>query len=165
MKKIFPVFIWIFLGTVFFAACKKEPCELIICDNGAGCEEGVCICQPGYEGQFCSDEIRMKFVDNYQVSENCNAPITDFECTVSRSSQATVRIVFSNFANIEADGVIPDVYGVVNTEGGVDIPLQSVGGHTFEGAGALNNNGSLGITYSHTFDGTTLNCGAIFTPQ
>jgi hypothetical protein len=42
------------LFLVFFAGCKKEPCEQIICLNGGYCVNGACVCQEGFTGADCS---------------------------------------------------------------------------------------------------------------
>lgn len=38
-----------------FSGCKKDPCKDINCLHGV-CNEGVCICESGWDGEFCTND-------------------------------------------------------------------------------------------------------------
>ena len=161
-------FLFAFLLLTWFAfpGCKGDPCKGLICDNGATCEEGNCICEPGYEGRFCSDETRGKFIGVYNVNDQCGGnPSTTYECWIMRPAADVVQIVFSNFSNIENSGIIPNVYGEVTEGNNFNIPSQVVEDITFSGSGVLNESGSITINYDRTESGTTLSCSADFWEQ
>ena len=46
----------LFLIFTLFFGCQKDPCEDVSCFNGA-CVEGVCVCESGWAGSACSDEV------------------------------------------------------------------------------------------------------------
>ena len=46
---------WIIFASLFFACETNEPCSLTLCANGASCENGQCICAPGYGGDACQE--------------------------------------------------------------------------------------------------------------
>lgn len=142
--------------------CKKDPCKGLICDNGSVCADGSCVCLPGYEGRFCSDESRTPYLGVYNVVEDCDGSLTTFECVISRSTPEVVRIIFSNFANIENSGIIPDVYAEVGTDGTFSIPSQEVEGNTFSGSGTLNEDDTITLTYTRTNAQGTVTCTATF---
>jgi hypothetical protein len=56
----------VFAATVYFAACKPDPCVTrdVDCRNGGTCKDGNCICASGYEGDSCQFRVNEKF-DSY----------------------------------------------------------------------------------------------------
>lgn len=48
------------LPLVYFS-CNEgtfpDPCDSIVCENGANCVEGICVCAEGWKGERCNVEI------------------------------------------------------------------------------------------------------------
>ncbi len=40
-------------GAIVYTSCKKDRCKDLVCQNGGTCNEGFCICAPGYTGTYC----------------------------------------------------------------------------------------------------------------
>jgi hypothetical protein len=77
---------------LIFASCKKgdikyndstliRPCDNIICLNGATCNDGLCVCPIGFEGNKCETRWSTKFLGNYSAADNC---ILSFKFTKCR---------------------------------------------------------------------------------
>lgn len=64
-----------FLTIVAFAAvvhqsCTQDKCKAVTCAYGGVCNDGNCICMPGYEGSTCETISRKKFISNlWEVDE------------------------------------------------------------------------------------------------
>lgn len=57
------------LLNVFFISCNKSKdsaCDVVICQNGANCQDGTCICPDGYEGTYCERLSAERFVGLYE---------------------------------------------------------------------------------------------------
>lgn len=58
MKNLFLIsrtsFIVLFIFSfLVYAACQKDKCKDVQCQNGGTCNEGVCNCPDGYSGTYC----------------------------------------------------------------------------------------------------------------
>lgn len=42
---------------LFYSSCKKDACENFICWNGGTCDNGVCVCASGWEGDICTTPV------------------------------------------------------------------------------------------------------------
>src|SRR5687767_4086321 len=51
MKKVIYLMSLALLLTI--AACKKDKCEGVVCNNGGSCEDGTCLCLTGWTGATC----------------------------------------------------------------------------------------------------------------
>lgn len=68
-----------------FSSCSSDPCEEVICVNGA-CDDGICACEEGYTGAQC-DEIDLLGTYYYSniVSDpntNCSQAYLDYKPTL-----------------------------------------------------------------------------------
>lgn len=115
----------------FFLSCEKDPCETIDCGPNGVCVDGVCDCTPGYEGEFCTEEMAAKFTGNYNVSELCGSGSDVYFCMVSRIENTTDGIVFDNLYNRRVE-----VSATVNGNA-IEIPLQAFDILIISGSGSL----------------------------
>ncbi|MCX8480148.1 MAG: hypothetical protein ORN56_10180 [Chitinophagales bacterium] len=46
-------------------SCAKDPCSGVVCKNGGACLDGNCICQMGYRGADCGQQVRYQFVGDF----------------------------------------------------------------------------------------------------
>lgn len=66
----------LFLLLAFFALMGcKDKCESTICNNGAICEDGKCICPTGYTGPACEQRLVPTSISIKSISVN-NYPLT-----------------------------------------------------------------------------------------
>ena len=66
-------------STVFLNSCAKDPCNELSCQNGASCNDGMCICPTGYEGAECDITAASKFVGKYSGSLRCDQFPLEFD--------------------------------------------------------------------------------------
>jgi hypothetical protein len=69
MKKLF-LLIGLISGIGMLNSCKNEPCDVVRCANNGVCNDGVCACPVGYEGQHCETAMRDKFIGIWNVNED-----------------------------------------------------------------------------------------------
>ena len=161
----------LFFGLVAFAAlslssCKDE-CKDVECANGGTCEEGICSCPAGYEGDLCETLANAKFVGSFKYNESCGgSTVTDFPCSFSASSSSPSGIVITGFAGFGCNGASFIVNGTV-VGSDITIPQQSLcsGQVTIEsGSGTLNASGnSISMTYTYSFGGASETCSGTYT--
>lgn len=136
-----------------FAACKQDPCEGVVCENGGYCWEGECFCPNDYAGENC--EITLNEVDSCSslldciqgsyivIDKNCWPNGNDlYFCFVTATSDSTIMI--SNFGNT-LQPVFADVDGLEIT-----IDLQAIDNQTFQGSGLIDT--SIADSFKITFD-------------
>ncbi len=61
-------------GSVTYMACKKDRCNNVACLNGGSCDNGNCVCTPGFEGNRCETLSRTKFITNFNGGDSCSYP-------------------------------------------------------------------------------------------
>ncbi len=74
-NKLFLLIAFFSVSIFVIQACKKNKCKDVECFNCGACEEGVCICMEGFEGEQCEDEVRAKYFGAYNMTpqdEECN---------------------------------------------------------------------------------------------
>lgn len=129
----------------------KDPCKDVECLNAGTCEEGICSCVTGYEGDDCGTETRTKFFGTYAFSETCSPSGPDsYTVTVNTSSTAVTDIKISNIYN---QGIIVNASISGST---LTIPSQAFGSATISGSGTISGN-TLNLTYTVT-GATTDSC-------
>ena len=66
MKPI-PILVMIMMAFFIFTSCEEDPCDNKLCENGAICDDGTCLCSEGFKGELCNEKIwpyrmRLSFV-------------------------------------------------------------------------------------------------------
>lgn len=161
MKKIHFLLVTIIavIAITIFSCKKKDPCEGVVCDAGKVCNNGSCTCPIGYEGTNCDSVSAIKFVGNYQVTENCQNPAgPGFNYTTNISYGFRVyEVVISN--------VLGSGLSIEATVDGNSIYIreQTVGNLRIVGEGfyqpALNR---FQINYEYNYSGSIRSCTAFF---
>ncbi len=72
MNKLFSA-LGLIIGLTLFSC--KDACKDVTCLNGATCDDGVCQCTEGYEGDDCGTESRAKYFGTYMHTN------ISYECT------------------------------------------------------------------------------------
>ena len=54
-----------FFAALFLVFSCADPCDDIVCENGAACDDGTCLCENGYEGDNCEIEARVKYYGTF----------------------------------------------------------------------------------------------------
>ena len=116
MNKFLP-----FLLTIFLLSGCTDPCQDVICLNGAICLEGTCLCPDFYEGADCGTEERAAYFGTY------TGTTTYSDAQGNTNTYADSKVISNSsrgIAFIKFDG---GIYGSLSTPGaGVfDIPSQS----------------------------------------
>ncbi len=149
--------------TLYFSACKQDPCVIRAtdCRNGGTCKDGECICASGYEGDSCQFKVNQKF-DSYYA---CIRTRLINSNPVSQDNDDTLRVkALSDKFQIQFYSIRDSVTEVLkaNVNGNyVTIPSQDLNFPTYTanyyGNGSLNN-GVLTLTVFRTwFDGSVNN--------
>jgi hypothetical protein len=159
MKKIknFAGMMAIVFGVFTMNACN--PCRNVDCGTNGECDEGVCICDAGYEGDACATETRTKFLGTYSVSETCGGATDTYSSNITTSTTSVTAVRISNFWGAFANLVNATVEGNALT-----IPSQQPDndGFSVSGTGTISGN-TLTITYTVAGGGGTQSCTATYT--
>lgn len=83
------------IGMLFIPSCKDE-CKDVTCLNGGTCEEGICTCATGYEGEFCATEMRAKFLATYTLTDGCYPTAANNDPIISVSAEGVIKVNISN---------------------------------------------------------------------
>lgn len=140
------------LITIAISSCKVDACKDVVCLNGGVCDEGDCLCEPGYEGFNCETEQRSAFIGDYTVEETCNLGSFSYSITMSANSTEGTEITLNNFGDFG--------FSIIGIVDGTTVTFtdQPGTGSTINGSGELEN-GVLIINYTLvTSAGQTLNC-------
>ncbi len=142
---------------IFYASsCENRKCTDVICGVNQICNNGNCFCADGYEGSGCSTLSYLKYIGNYNVSENCFTQGSNFGSYTAFITQGTTnQTLFIN--NLFGQGV--QAAAIIRTDQSnqgnfLEIPQQSQGALTFSGQGTfnpVNNRMTLQLTYSFNF--------------
>ena len=147
MKYLKSSLLLIVLTTVFCVSCEDDPCDAIVCLNDGICEEGICECPPGFEGELCGSFTREKIVGNFDLVSNCmgGAPVTN-TWGVGASATALNEVVINNFHELALN-----VIATINDPTTIEIKEQFIGGstsYTISGSGTINSDGQFTIQYT-----------------
>ncbi|MDX2134883.1 MAG: hypothetical protein SFV52_08860 [Saprospiraceae bacterium] len=146
---------------MFTPSCgsDSDECADVDCGANGACFSGSCVCDDGYEQDAdgkCTIESRQDFLGTYSCTETCS-PGSQWNSTITTSSQGADRVVVSNFGDSNA--------ALTCTVDGNDItvvPGQTIGGLAVNGSGSINNASSV-ITFNYST--TQFNCTMTMTKQ
>jgi len=135
--------LWAFVG------CKEaDPCAGIICLQG-GCLEGVCACNPGYEGLNCELEERQKFLGLWEAGDICLGGSHVYEVEIFRGNGIQDLLLAGLYQR--SDTVNAKVEGINLT-----VDLQAFGIWTIQGNGTIDtmaNPVTISLDYEIDFGG------------
>jgi len=109
MKKLLLFSLLLFL----ISACS-DPCDDVICQNGAVCDEGTCLCEEGYEGTLCESELRTKYLGTYSGFTTCVDPTGEEEPQVIPTTLQIGAGPSILDLTVSEDGSDPTVITLVN---------------------------------------------------
>lgn len=141
---------YLFFAMVFFFSCANDPCEDVECGANGNCNEetGTCICDTYYEGEFCGEESRGKYINDWAGTGECDynpGNIMNIDLTITRGNALnSVKIQSANILqNFTMDGVLDE-----NND--IDIPTfqAHVGSNTHDGKIVYQTDNSLLVTFN-----------------
>ncbi len=143
-----------------FASCA-DPCLDVQCTNNSICQDGLCACDVGYEGDDCSVEARAKYFKTYTytvIEEMCGSNFNEtssVQATLIVSSAPEVLDLTIQDGNRSFVVRLDDnqFEGSSFTETGID------GNKTITPSGSFFNN-KLFLTYNtvEQVNGSTISC-------
>jgi hypothetical protein len=151
----------------YMTSCNPDACKDVTCNNGGTPTESgddcICDCAAGYEGEFCDDESRVKFVGSWSVNDNCSTSGADsYTVSVTTSSADHMTVLIANFWNAFINPVTATVDG-----NNVTIATQEPDNDdwTISGSGTINGNTAT-MTYTITDPGNNQDiCNGTWTKQ
>lgn len=92
-----------FGSALYYAGCKAEKCGTVVCQNGAGCYNGACLCPTGYSGPSCGILWTSEYVGVYQCTQVCTPAYSTagWQSTITTdvADLGISTIIISNFGN------------------------------------------------------------------
>ena len=166
MKSLLKSLASVFVFAIMWTSCDVDPCKDVVCGDEGVCNEGICVCNLGYEKDsagLCNVMWSSKFVGTYNIQDSCYG-ISGNQTYLYQSVATQVdaqTIAVSNFAGFNNS---------VNVEvtSSFDLSLNNVvdaGNRTFNGTGYINGD-DITLNYVVTYsDNTTDTCVAQYTRQ
>ncbi|MBK7147573.1 MAG: hypothetical protein IPH78_01820 [Bacteroidetes bacterium] len=151
LKIILPVSILFFV-----MGCENKSCTDVVCGANQTCNSGNCFCVDGFEGTDCNTQSYLKYIGNYNVSENCFNQVSNFgNYTAFITQGTTYNTIYIN--NLFGQGI--QAGAIIRTDQSnqgnyLEIPQQSQGALTFSGQGTFNqslNRMTLQLNYNFNF--------------
>ena len=95
---------------ILSTGCKKEPCEDVVCPANSTCVEGDCVCDEGYLGTDCTDEIRSPFIGTFNVieNENNNPNSSTYTARIEPVTGDLFKVTIYNLAKLQSQVGAPD---------------------------------------------------------
>ncbi len=105
--------------------CENDPCQDVSCGDNASCDEGICICFDGYEGDLCDQQWRDKYLGSYNVDESC----IDAEFPTDPPTTDS----YSNTIDVSSVEDAPDIFIITNFgNSGLSVTCRALGSGNFE---------------------------------
>ena len=178
MKK-FPIicgtisFVTLIFCLVLFISCNKgktkyndstlvRPCDNVICLNGGTCNDGLCNCPQGFEGNQCQTRWSKRFIGNYTCDDNCDTSAAGFyEAVVSEDIDFGYKIKLSNVGVVCSGAMLNAIINPEKTS--FMIPMQNTCGDQYlSGYGNLNGgNINIFLTARDTILHTSKQCSVL----
>lgn len=165
MKSLLKSLASVFVFAILWSSCDTDPCKDVVCGDEGVCNEGICVCNLGYEKDsagLCNTMWSTKFVGTYNVEDICNSGTYNNPMTVTQVDASTIAI--SNF------GGFNNPMSVINVDvtSSFDLSIDNVtdaGNRVFNGTGFISGT-TMTIDYVTTFtDGSTDTCTATYIRQ
>lgn len=159
MKKTRYIFVaFVMMVSIFAAltylACKKDKCNNVVCHNGGACNNGSCICLPGYEGTNCEILSRDKFITTFNGGDTCTDSNShpDYGIELLAVPSNNIQLTMVNLLNNPHDSAVctmitPDSFYFQG----------SYNSTTYYGGGKMSND-SLWLNYHVQQDTIPYNC-------
>lgn len=97
-------------STVLFNSCEPDLCKNISCAYGGTCKDGSCLCQTGYEGEFCETISRDKFKGIWNVNEDGTiTSVAQYSINIENGDKIN-EVKITNFQNHFTEKVIAVAY-------------------------------------------------------
>lgn len=152
-----------------FAACGKDACKEIVCQNGGECMDGDCACPPEFEGNLCEYVAIGDYLGTYSILYNgCFQASPDHKVTVAEVAGARETIMLGGLGDYACPGGELEVQATVGINS-LTITSQTIcqngnfKGYTFTGQGTRQGD-TLNLSFLVTYeaDGVPLqdNCTA-----
>jgi hypothetical protein len=94
---------------VAYSACKKDPCDKVICLHLGACDGGNCVCPTGYEGLRCEVLSRDKFVFTFNGGDTCHkvdTVYTQYPIYLRANIYDPLELTMKNFLNNMDDSAV-----------------------------------------------------------
>lgn len=134
--------IYLFVGALLVIACNTDPCKNVVCGTAGTCNEGICICDTGYEQDslgMCNIEWSAKFLGaNVAAQDTCvgvNIGTFNYNMTLARKDEKTLTT--NNLAGYGSTNVVDiDVTSSTN----LSVNYTDVANRVFTGTGSISGN-------------------------
>ncbi len=127
--------------TLVMTSCSKDECEDVSCGANGTCDNGVCICEAGYEGGSCETLAFAKFLGSWTTSEQKNGGTASFSYTTVIAPISTENITEVTISEIADELYTNEVRAYLDGNNLV-IPSQDPDGDGFLLEGNLSYNNS-----------------------
>ena len=166
MKNLVKLLSFAAIVAFFVSSCNTDPCKDVVCGDQGVCDEGICLCNTGYEKDsavLCNTEWSAKFIGtNLATQDTCYGDNGNFSVaynmTISRTSEK--KLSTTNLGGFGATNTV-DIDVTSSTD--LTINHTDVGSRVFAGTGSISGN-TITLNYTVTYTDTTVDtCVAIIT--
>lgn len=109
-------------------SCDTDPCSDVDCGSNGTCFDGICECDPGYDGTNCNIVIRSLFTGTFDATEICDTTPDgeqdDYVSVITESFDGPEYIVIDNIYNFSND----PYFNIQPEEAAVLASVSSTGG-------------------------------------
>lgn len=146
--------------------CLQKPCSeagtqaCIAGNNGTA----ICECKPGFEGNLCETKWEKKFAGNFISSEACNGENVNYTLMITEGPNPR-QITMANFNNRATDSTTAKVVANLLTSNVLDIYEQYMPFGRVSGAGTINADRQITLTFQIITPTDTLICNGIMFPN
>ena len=154
VRRFLPLVLVGMLG--FLAACEKDLCKDLSCENGGSCVEGECQCPDGFNGNFCESFDLQRFFGTYDITyEGCFTTSENHNVSLEQIPGESSRFLIHNLGDYEcpAGKLTIEAQANANT---IEIEKQTIDcgpiAYTFEGSGTFASGSSVSLSFTVTYD-------------
>ena len=117
---------------IVYTSCTPDKCKAIACAHGATCDQGACLCLPGFTGPNCETATKDKFLSQWQVQEQGSVTMAaQYALDIEKTNSDTI-VAIKNLWNYFSQTVYANVHGDT-----LYIPNQQLMGHVVFGKGYI----------------------------